>query len=112
MRKWRVMVTADSGFMQQTRLEAISLQRLVLTGQYTLPIQSPCRFEVLIPPLKVEHGLSVGEMQGKVESVIFAGEFIRLMFRLDEVSPEVRKQIDHYHMDAAFRRDAERFSIV
>ncbi|GBG14636.1 uncharacterized protein NMK_2235 [Novimethylophilus kurashikiensis] len=106
------MVTADSGFMQQTRLEAISFQRLVLTGHYTLPIEAPCRLEILIPPLKVEHGLSVGEMQGKVESVIFAGEVIRLMFKLDELSPEVRKQIDLYHMDAEFRRDAARFSIV
>jgi hypothetical protein len=106
------MVTAESGFMQQTRIQGISLQRLVLTGYYALPINAQCRLDVLIPPLKVEDGLSVGTMQGQVESVIFSGEIIRLMFKLDTVPPEVKQQIDRYGMDAVFRREAARFSLV
>lgn len=112
MRKWRAVVTGENGVMQHARLEAISMQRLVVNGTHALPIASKCHLQILIPKLGPNEVNRVGEVSGVVESVVFVADLIRLTFKIGEVPVELRQMIDRYGMEAHYQRYSAQYRMV
>jgi len=112
MRKWRAAVTGENGVTQHARLEAISMQRLILNGTYALPIASNCYLQILIPKLAPHEVNRVGAVKGVVESVVFVADLIRLTFKISEVPVELRQMIDRYGMEAHYQRHAAQYRMV
>lgn len=112
MRKWRAVVTGEDGKTQHARLEAISMQRLIVNGTYALPIASSCHLQILIPRLGPDETNRVGAVSGVVESVVFVADLIRLTFRISEVPLELRQMIDRYGMEAHYQRHAAQYRMV
>ena len=91
MRFFKVVVKLGNGRQFFCRVMEISPSRVVLRGDYILPVGMACDLQVIIPSLDEKMPSSSVDLRAEVHEVIFSEGYIHLECRIKSLSNEAGK---------------------
>jgi len=91
MRYFKVLVKSGNGRQFFCRVMEISASRVVLRGDYILPVGMVCDLQVIIPSVDEKKPSGSIDLRAEVGEVIFSEGYIRLECRIKSLGNEAGK---------------------